>query len=158
MSICLIAGIILFFLFGLSHASQHEPTDPNADNNNKVNEHISFLKGYEHFEKKEFLDAASKFFRFLSKNTPNITDYEWAEFFFGICLKKCGLSHAAVDQLSHLVVRRPNLKIMTYCLELFEDLSRNIPFDQDLIINNRSSNNSICARSYMIYLALGCKE
>ena len=72
-----------------------------------------------------------------------MTDYEWAEFFFGICLKRCGLSHASVDVLSHLVVRKPNPKIVSYALELFEEMTRTIPFDRDLIIHK-----VICDQEY----------
>ncbi|MEW6378955.1 MAG: hypothetical protein AB1611_05040 [bacterium] len=95
----------------------------------------SFARGYALFEKKNYAAAAPRLFHFLSMNSPDVVDYEWAQFFFGICLKKCGLSHAAVDELVNLIVRKPNPRIVSYCLELFEEITRTIPFDRELIIN-----------------------
>ncbi|MEW5803042.1 MAG: tetratricopeptide repeat protein [bacterium] len=108
-----------------------------------VKERDAFARGYRLFEKKEYQKAAPYLYRFLNKNSPDADDYEWAEFFFGICLNKCGLSHGAVDTLTHLVTRKPNPRIISYCLELFEEITRTIPFDRDLLINT-----VICDQEY----------
>jgi len=93
-----------------------------------------FTKGYELFEKQRYGEASPYFYHYLSTHSPDDVDYEWAEFFFGISLKRCGFSHAAVDVLSHLVTRKPNPQIVSYCLEILEDITRTVPFDHDLII------------------------
>ncbi|MBW2366286.1 MAG: hypothetical protein JRH15_00190 [Deltaproteobacteria bacterium] len=102
-----------------------------------------FLNGYEHFNQGRYLEASCDLYEYLHRLTPDSTDYEWAEFFFGISLKKLGFSHASVDTLVHLVTRRPNLKIITYSLELLEEISRSKPFDRDLLVLT-----ALCDQSY----------
>ena len=103
----------------------------------------AFFQGYEFFEREAYREACPYFYRYLKAHSPDDGDYEWAEFFFGICLEKLGLSHAAVDILGHLVTRKPNPKIVAYCLEIFEETTRTIPFDRDLIIHK-----VICDQQY----------
>jgi len=103
----------------------------------------AFQMGYKLFDRKFYSLAAPLFFNYLQNHSRDDTDYEWADFFFGICLKKMGLSHASVDTLAHLVTRKPNPKIVSYCLELFEETTRTIPFDRDLVINK-----VICDQEY----------
>jgi tetratricopeptide (TPR) repeat protein len=78
----------------------------------------------------------------MAEHTPNDTDYEWAEFFFGIGLEKIGYSHAAVDTLTNLVTRKPNPQIVTYSLELLEQTSRSGPFDRDLLVDRGLADQS----------------
>jgi hypothetical protein len=103
----------------------------------------AFQKGYALYENKNYHEACPYFYTCLRNSSPDDTDYEWAEFFFGICLKKSGFSHASTDVLAHLVTRKPNPKIVSYCLELFEKTIRTIPFDRDLVINK-----VICDQEY----------
>ncbi len=93
-----------------------------------------FNKGYKAFSKKKYRRSAEIFYDFITQLTPDNEDYEWAEFFFGISLKNLGYSHAAVDIMAHLVTRKPNPKIVAYCLEIFEEITRSMPFDRELII------------------------
>jgi TolA-binding protein len=98
-----------------------------------------FLKGYALFEKKKYDAASPYFFEFISRLTPDDTDYEWASFFFGVCLLRMGYSHAAVDVIGHLLPRKPNTKIVSYCLEIFETLLREKPCDRRFIIETALS-------------------
>jgi TolA-binding protein len=98
-----------------------------------------FLKGYALFEKKKYNAASPYFFEFISRLTPDDNDYEWASFFFGVCLLRMGYSHAAVDVVGHLLPRKPNPKIVTYCLEIFESLLRENPCDRRFIIETALS-------------------
>ncbi|MDJ0782189.1 MAG: hypothetical protein QNJ22_09470 [Desulfosarcinaceae bacterium] len=98
-----------------------------------------FLKGYALFEKKKYKAASPYFFEFISRLTPDDADYEWASFFFGVCMLRMGYSHAAVDVLGHLMPRKPNPKIVTYCLEIFENLLKEEPCDQRFIIETALS-------------------
>lgn len=102
-----------------------------------------FLEGYGHYSQERYHDAASTLYRYLNQLTPDNTDYEWAEFFFGISLRKLGFSHASVDTLVHLVTRKPNLKIVTYSLEMLEEISRGVPFDRNLLVLT-----ALCDQSY----------
>ncbi len=101
-----------------------------------------FDHGYAAYEKKKFAKAGLFFFRYLSNHTPDDVDYEWAQFFLGICLKRTGFSHASVDMLSDLVTRKPNPKIVSYSLELLEEVSRTLPFDREKIVIQALSDQS----------------
>ena len=109
-------------------APQSEPT-PNAGALE------DFQKGYSAYSRKDFSKACRYLFRYLSQQTPDDIDYEWAEFFFGISLKKLGFSHAALDTLVNLVTRKPNQKIVNYCLELFEQTLDSLPLEREILIN-----------------------
>ncbi len=125
----------LFFL-GCSHVHHRTLSQTNASilrSQPAAADNAGFTRGYELFEQKRYGEASPHFYHYLSTHSPDDTDYEWAEFFFGICLKRCGFSHAAVDVLSHLVTRKPNPQIVSYCLEILEDVTRTMPFDYDLI-------------------------
>ena len=108
---------------------------PVIDTENLPEGEDNFSEGYRLFEKKKYYAAAHHLYAYLSKHDPDDEGYEWAEFFFGISLDKLGLSHAATDVLTHLVKRRPNPKITSYALEMFELTTRTQPYDQDKIIN-----------------------
>ena len=97
--------------------------------------HENFLTGYKFYQKREYQKASQYLYGYLRQRTPDDIDYEWAEFFFGISLKKLGFSHAAIDILSNLVTRKPNQRIVFYCLELFEQVLRTLPVEDETIIN-----------------------
>lgn len=105
--------------------------------------HENFLKGFACFEKGAYKKACPFFYTYIRDNSADVKDYEWAEFFLGIGLAKLGYSHASVDILSHLVTRKPNQKIVTYSLEVFETIIRTLPFDTDVVINK-----TICDQDY----------
>ncbi len=93
-----------------------------------------FLKGYDFFRDEQYQDACPYFYKYISSYTPDVEDYEWAEFFLGVSLRKLGYSHASADILARLVARKPNPKIVEYSLEIFEDISRTQAFDSEMII------------------------
>ena len=102
-----------------------------------------FHQGYEDYSKGKYQAAAQLLLRLLNERSPDDADYEWSEFFFGICLYKLGYSHAAVDTLTNLVTRKPNPQIVGYILELLEKISRSQPYDADMLIHR-----AICDQSY----------
>jgi len=95
----------------------------------------NFEKGYQLYQRQKYQKACRYLFRYMSQQTPDDTDYEWAEFFLGISLKKLGFSHAAIDILTNLVTRKPNQKIVFYSLELFEQALRTLPVERETLIN-----------------------
>jgi hypothetical protein len=102
-----------------------------------------FKKGYDRFEHGKYEAACRLFYQFLSQGTPEAADYAWAEFFFGVGMKRLGYSQAAVDSLTNLLTRKPNTKIAVYVLEMLEQISRSGPFDRDMVIDR-----SICDQNY----------
>jgi hypothetical protein len=101
---------------------------------NSSPDRVEFELGYLAFEKKKYARARDHLYRYLDTHTPDDTDYEWAQFFFGISLIRTGFSHAAVDILSDLVTRKPNPKIVSYSLEFLEEVTRTLPFDREKVI------------------------
>jgi outer membrane protein assembly factor BamD (BamD/ComL family) len=109
----------------------HQPTPGGS-----LNAQTNFLTGYKLYQSKNYQKACGHLYRYLRQQTPDDVDYEWAEFFFGISLKKLGYSHAAIDVLSNLVTRKPNQRIVFYCLELFEKALRTLPVEREALINH----------------------
>jgi len=70
----------------------------------------------------------------MEGRTLNDENYDWAAFFQGVCFQKMGLSHAAADALAHLAARKPNSRIVSYSLEILEQITRTKPFDKETII------------------------
>ena len=95
-----------------------------------------FREGYRLFSKKKHLDACARLYAFLSQRSSNDENYDWARFFLGISLYELGFSHAAADTLSELVARKPNVRIVSYSLEVLEDITRTKPFDWETIVLN----------------------
>ena len=95
-----------------------------------------FREGYRLFSKKKHLDACARLYAFLSQRSSNDENYDWARFFLGISLYELGFSHAAADTLSELVARKPNVRVVSYSLEVLEDITRTKPFDWETIVFN----------------------
>jgi len=141
----IISWVIIFVGCGATtpvvRPDRSDTTESVAQESPRV-DHADFDRGYTAYEKQKFERARLFFFRYLSKHTPDDADYDWAQFFFGICLKRTGFSHASVDLLSNLVTRKPNPKIVSYSLELLEEVTRTLPFDEDKIIYQALSDQS----------------
>ncbi len=129
----LILSFLIWF-YGHAGAVQHEAALIIAqDQAVEAVNRDTFRKGYAFFQDKKYMEASELLYAFLKDNSPDDVDYEWAEFFFGISLRKLGFSHASIDVLSHLVTRKPNPKIVSYSLELLEEVSRTMPYDRELV-------------------------
>ncbi|HPR56469.1 MAG TPA: hypothetical protein PLV84_15165 [Deltaproteobacteria bacterium] len=102
-----------------------------------------FLKGYELFKDRNYLEACPYLYGYVSTYTPDAPDYEWAEFFLGVSLKKLGYNHASADILAELVSRKPNPRIVEYSLEIFEEVARTQSFDREMIISQ-----SVCDQEF----------
>lgn len=125
---------------GLKSGAFDENTDP-AELERQYE--YMFTKGYEMYSREKYPEACELLHHFLDERTPDAVDYEWAEFFFGMGLKKLGYSHAAVDILSNLVTRKPNPQIVNYALEVLEQISLTGPFDRELLIDR-----ALCDQNY----------
>jgi len=102
--------------------------------NSQVNALDVFSRGYALFKEDQWQEASDHFLRFIELTDEDEKNFEWAEFFMGISLDKLGLTHGAMDRLSNLAARKPNTRIVSYILEMFEQVSRRQPFDFDQII------------------------
>jgi len=93
-----------------------------------------FKIGYDQFNRKNYKKSLIGFSQYMAVANSGDENYEWANFFYGVCLEKLGFSHAAVDTFTQIVTRKPNTKIVVYILSYFDTLSRKQPFDQELLI------------------------
>lgn len=137
--------ICLFAITSVAKAEEENISESNiqseeAKNSSVVDSNIEyqayFDNGYKLFAEKEYESAIPYFHNYLQNISPDESNYEWASFFLGISLEKAGLSHSSVDVLANLVMRKPNPKIVIYILELFEHISRTIPFDKIQVIQD----------------------
>ncbi len=93
-----------------------------------------FKQAYQQFKLKRWEIAAGSFLEFIQLTSSDEKNFEWAEFFMAISLEHLGYTHAAVDRFSNLAARKPNTKIVSYILDMFEQISRTKPFDYDQVI------------------------
>jgi hypothetical protein len=93
-----------------------------------------FKVGYDSFNRKNYRESLGGFYHYMSVANAGDENYEWANFFYGVSLEKLGFSHAAVDTFTKIVTSKPNTKIVVYILSYFDNLSRNKPFDQEMLI------------------------
>lgn len=93
-----------------------------------------FKEAYDAFKKEKWEIAAASFLDFIQASSADEKNYEWAEFFMAVSLDNLGYSHASVDRFSNLAARKPNTKIVSYVLDMFEKISRRQPFDYDQVI------------------------
>ena len=100
----------------------------------EVNPQEMFQFGYELFKAEKWEFAAASFLEFIQLTSSDEKNYEWAEFFMAISLEHLGYTHVAVDRFSNLASRKPNTKIVSYILDMFEEISRTKPFDYDQVI------------------------
>ncbi len=114
---------------GQPTVSENEKQDAETDKFAQL-----FKQGYDRFEHRRYEESCQLFYQLLSERTPDDADYEWAEFFFGVGMKRLGYSQAAVDSLTNLLIRKPNTKIGAYILEMLEQISRSGPFDRDMVV------------------------
>jgi TolA-binding protein len=98
--------------------------------------HAIFLEGYRLYTKKRYAEAAGQLYAYVSQHSRDDEDYDWAQFFLGISLKELGLSHAAVDTLAAVLARKPNVRVVSYSLEILEEITRTHPFDWETLVLN----------------------
>jgi len=101
-----------------------------------------FNKAYKLFSQNHFKDALPVLFDYLEKHTSDAENYEWALFFYGICLKKNNLNYAAFDVFSRLIDQSPNAKIVTHAIDLFEQA-----INENLIHETFIRNTALCTKN-----------
>jgi len=135
--IAILLTIIMFQSCSFSATNRgsrdHQQTAPSKD---------LFNKGYKLFSQNQFKDALPIFHAYLEKQTQDADNYEWALFFYGICLKKIKLNYAAFDVFARLIDQSPNAKIVTHAIGLFEQA-----INQDQIHESFIRNTALCTKN-----------
>ena len=118
-------------------AAQEEIAEENAEfeiAEVEIDPQDIFKQAYQQFKLERWEIAAGSFLKFIQLTSSDEKNFEWAEFFMAISLEHLGYTHAAVDRFSNLAARKPNTKIVSYILDMFEQISRTKPFDYDQVI------------------------
>jgi len=134
---------ILLMLFMFQSCSFSTSKKSFIDNQKALPSKGLFNKGYKLFSQDHFKDALPIFHTFLEKHTPDAENYEWALFFYGICLKKNNLNYAAFDVFSRLIDQSPNAKIVTHAISLFERAT-----NEDQIHESFIRNTALCTKNF----------
>jgi tetratricopeptide (TPR) repeat protein len=101
-----------------------------------------FSKGYKLFSQDHYQQALPIFHACLKNQTPDADNYDWALFFYGICLKQNNFAYAACDVFARLIDQSPNAKIVTHAIRLFEQM-----INQDLIHESFIRETAICTKN-----------
>jgi len=102
-----------------------------------------FTKGYQLFSNRHYQQALPVFLTYLKNHNIDEDNYSWALFFFGICLKENGYTHAAFDIFTRLIEQSPNAKIVTHVLEFFESA-----ISQGIITENQLQETVFCSKNF----------
>jgi hypothetical protein len=92
-----------------------------------------FDEGVELFYAGNYIGAAKRLWDYLSGNQPGESNYGYAEYFLGACFEKIGLTHAAMEYYFNVAKNRTKPELLPDSLEAIERISREHPFDEDLI-------------------------
>lgn len=95
-----------------------------------------FDEGVKLFYEGNHVVAAQRLWDYLSGNQPGASEYGYAEFFLARCLDELGLTHAAVEYYFNVAKNRTKAELLPDALEALERLSREHPFDQELIVKD----------------------
>jgi tetratricopeptide (TPR) repeat protein len=128
------AGLLALSADAPADAVETAPVAPLSEEEIEARKKALFRTAYDAFRAERYEPAAHAFFEFMAQSNQDEEQYEWAQFFFGLSLEKMQLSHASIDVLSDLAKRKPSTRIVTYILEMFEAITRNQPFDRDLVL------------------------
>jgi len=137
--------IIVLLLALLMFQSCSFSTFKSSTSNNQERTHQKdlFKQGYKLFSAQQFQEALPLFYNYLENQSPDADNYEWAQFFYGICLKKKNLHYAAFDIFARLIDQSPNAKIVTHAIDLFEHA-----INQGQIHESFIRDTSLCTKNF----------
>ncbi|NRB41942.1 MAG: hypothetical protein HRU20_26285, partial [Pseudomonadales bacterium] len=122
-----------------SQVGQEETTVPLTKKQRqdfRLQQQALLQEGYALYQQQDYTDALQLLFDGYAKDMQQPQDKnEWMGFFLALSLEKQGFTQAAVDILAQLVIENSNTEIVHFSLQLFENLSRNKPFDRTTIID-----------------------
>ena len=95
-----------------------------------------FDEGVKLYYEDNYVDAAELLWIYLSNNPPGAKHYGYAEYFLALCFDRLGFSHAAMEYYFNVAKNRTKPELLPDALEAIERISRDSPFDQELILND----------------------
>lgn len=95
-----------------------------------------FDDGVRLYYAKDYAGAAARLWQFMAGNQPGVGNYGYAEYFLGAALDKLGLTHAAMEYYFNVAKNRTKPELLPDALSAIERISREHPFDWDLIVKD----------------------
>ncbi len=95
-----------------------------------------FDEGVKLYYEGSYIDAAARLWDYMAGNPPGADQYGYAEYFLAMAFDKLGLTHAAMEYYFNVAKNRTKPELLPDALEAIERLSRNHPFDQELILKD----------------------
>ena len=113
--------------------SAPEPTpEPKRENRKPAAPPERFEQGLGDFYSDDFASASARMFEYVSTNEETVENYEWAEYFLGVALRKLGFLHGAAEYLFNVASNRSHPEILPDALTELQGLVER-PHDEDLI-------------------------
>ena len=94
-----------------------------------------FDQGYQAFKKERYHNAVLQLHKFKINQHSDTLNSDWAMFFLALAYDRSGLTQAAVDTFNQLLKNQANPQIVNASLYRLEEISRTIPFDEALLID-----------------------
>lgn len=91
-----------------------------------------FEDGLGDYYSDNFEGAAAAMYDYLSTNEDNVENYEWAEYFLGVSLKRLGFSHGSAEYLFNVAKNRTRPEILPEALAQIEEIMQG-PHDEALL-------------------------
>jgi len=95
-----------------------------------------FDEGVELYYKGSCADAAARLWDYIAGNQPGAEKYGYAEYFLAQAFDELGLTHAAVEYYYNVAKNRTRPELLPDALQAIERISREHPFDQELILKD----------------------
>jgi hypothetical protein len=92
-----------------------------------------FNDALEAYYDEEHMHAAAQFYELLERASPTYENYGWAQYFLAECYAQLGMWHAAVVYYYVVAKTRSQPEVLPTTLARLEAISRERPFDEDLI-------------------------
>jgi len=135
--------VLLTFLLIFQACSFSAPSKNTITKKSTAPSEDLFNKGYQLFTQNNFKDALPIFHAYIENQTSNADNYEWALFFYGICLKKNKFKYVAFDVFARLIDQSPNAKIVTHAIRFFEEA-----INQHQIHDTFIRETTICSKNF----------
>ncbi len=95
-----------------------------------------FDEGVKLYYEGNYVSAAKRLWDYMSANEQGADKYGYAEYFLALCFDKLGLSHAAMEYYYNVAKNPKKSELLPDALSAIEVISREKPFDHDLIIKD----------------------
>jgi hypothetical protein len=95
-----------------------------------------FDEGVQLYYSKSYAKACQRLWDYIGSNEPGAESYGYAEYFLALSLKKLGFTHATVEYLFNVAKNRTKAELLPDALKELERITREHPFDQELILKD----------------------